>query len=65
MLKVDLDKLDKMTNHGADDDPNRKVSGNFALYSGVGTKSGAVVYFELEPGKELGTHTDRVQLRRL
>jgi quercetin dioxygenase-like cupin family protein len=61
MLKVDLDKLDKMTNHGADDDPNRKVSGNFALYSGVGTKSGAVVYFELEPGKELGTHTDSAE----
>jgi quercetin dioxygenase-like cupin family protein len=61
MLKVNLDKLDKMTNHGADDDPNRKVTGNFALYSAAGTKSGAVVYFELEPGKELGTHTDSTE----
>jgi len=63
MLKVNLDKLDKMTNYGADggDDPNRKVTGNFALYSGVGTKSGAVVYFELEPDKELGTHTDSAE----
>jgi quercetin dioxygenase-like cupin family protein len=57
MLKVNLNKLDKMTNYGADDDPNRKVTGNFALYSAAGTKSGAVVYFELEPGKELGAHT--------
>lgn len=56
-----MDKLDKMTNHGAYDDPNRKVTGNFALYSAAGTKSGAVVYFELEPGKELGSHTDSAE----
>src|ERR687892_1589628 len=61
MLKVNLDKLDKMTNHGAEDDPNRKVTGNFALYSAAGTKSGAAVYFELEPGKELGAHTDSAE----
>jgi quercetin dioxygenase-like cupin family protein len=61
MLKVNLDKLDKMTNHGAEDDPDRKVTGNFALYSAVGTKSGAAVYFELEPGKELGAHTDSAE----
>ena len=50
-----------MTNHGAEDDPNRKVTGNFALYSAAGTKSGAAVYFELEPGKELGAHTDSAE----
>ena len=61
VLKVNLDKLDKMTNHGADDDPNRKVTGNFALYSAAGTKSAAAVYFELEPGKELGFHTDSAE----
>jgi quercetin dioxygenase-like cupin family protein len=62
MLKVNLDKLDKMTNYGAeDDDPDRKVTGNFALCSALGTKSGAAVYFELEPGKELGTHTDSAE----
>ena len=62
MLKVNLDKLDKMTNYGAEgDDPNRKVTGNFALYSAAGTKSGAAVYFELEPGKELGVHTDSAE----
>ena len=58
MLKINVDKLDKMAMHGAEDDPNRKVTGNFALYSAAGTKSGAAVYFELEPGKELGSHTD-------
>ena len=61
MLKVNVDKLDKMAMHGAEDDPDRKVTGNFALYSAVGTKSGASVYFELEPGKELGAHTDSAE----
>jgi quercetin dioxygenase-like cupin family protein len=61
MLKVNVDKLDKMAMHGAQDDPDRKVTGNFALYSSVGTKSGAAVYFELEPGKELGAHTDSAE----
>lgn len=61
MLKVNLEKLEKMTNHGADDDPDRGVTGNFALYSNAGTKSGSVVYFELESGKELGSHTDSTE----
>jgi quercetin dioxygenase-like cupin family protein len=61
MLKVNVDKLDKMAMHGAEDDPDRKVTGNFALYSAAGTKSGAAVYFELEPGKELGAHTDSAE----
>lgn len=61
MLKINVDKLAKMAMHGAEDDPDRKVTGNFALYSAVGTKSGAAVYFELEPGKELGAHTDSAE----
>jgi len=61
MLKVNVDRLDKMAMQGAEDDPNRKVAGNFALYSAAGTKSGAAVYFELEPGKELGAHTDSAE----
>jgi quercetin dioxygenase-like cupin family protein len=61
MLKGNLEKLDKMTNYGKQgDDPDRKVTGNFALYSSAGTMSGAVVYFELEPGKELD-HTDSAE----
>jgi quercetin dioxygenase-like cupin family protein len=61
MLKINVYKLDKMAMHGAEDDPDRKVAGNFALYSAAGTKSGAAVYFELEPGKELGAHTDSAE----
>ena len=47
MLKINLEKLEKMTNYGVDDDPQRHVTGNFVLYSAAGTKSGSVVYFEL------------------
>ena len=61
MLKINLERLEKMTNHGAEDDPDRKVTGNFALYSAAGTKSGSIVYFELEPGCELGAHTDSAE----
>lgn len=61
MLKINLEKLNKMTNRGAEDDPDRGVTGNFALHSNAGTKSGAVVYFELEPNKELGAHTDSAE----
>lgn len=35
--------------------------GNFALYSAAGTKSGSVIYFELEPDCELGNHTDSAE----
>jgi hypothetical protein len=52
MLKVSLEALEKMTNQGEQDEPDRRVTGNFALYSAAGTKSGSVVYFELEPGCE-------------
>jgi quercetin dioxygenase-like cupin family protein len=61
MFKINLEKLEKMANYGAQDDPHRRVTGNFALYSAAGTKSGAVVYFELEPGCELGNHTDSAE----
>lgn len=61
MLKVNLETLEKMTNHGVEDDPDRRVTGNFALYSAAGTKSSSVVYFELEPERELGTHTDSAE----
>ena len=61
MLKVNLETLEKMTSQREQDEPDRRVTRNFALYSAAGTKSGSVVYFELEPGYELGTHTDSAE----
>jgi len=44
-----------------EDDPTMRVKANFPLYVGTGTKNTAVVYFELEPGHRLGTHTDSAE----
>ena len=42
-------------------DPGMRVRAGFPFSSGTGTKSTAVVYFELEPGEHLGTHTDSAE----
>jgi quercetin dioxygenase-like cupin family protein len=44
-----------------EDDPTMRVRVNFPFYVGVGTKSTAVVYFEIEPGFRLGSHTDSAE----
>lgn len=44
-----------------EDDPTMRVKVNFPFYVGTGTKNSAVVYFELEPGHRLGTHTDSAE----
>ena len=44
-----------------EDDPDMRVKVNFPFFLGNGTKSTAVVYFELEPGYRLGTHTDSAE----
>ena len=44
-----------------EDDPTMRVRVNFPFYVGTGTKTLAVVYFKLEPGFRLGTHTDSAE----
>ena len=44
-----------------EDDPTMQVKVNFPFYVGTGTKNTAVVYFEIEPGHRLGTHTDSAE----
>ena len=44
-----------------EDDPTMRVKVNFPFYVGTGTKNTAVVYFEIEPGCRLGTHTDSAE----
>jgi quercetin dioxygenase-like cupin family protein len=44
-----------------EDDPTMRVRFNFPFYVGTGTKSTAVVYFEVDPGCRLGTHTDSAE----
>ena len=44
-----------------EDDPTMRVKVNFPFFLGTGTKSTAVVYFEIEPGHRLATHTDSAE----
>jgi quercetin dioxygenase-like cupin family protein len=44
-----------------DADPPMRTRVNFPLHAGAGTKSSAVVYFEIEPGDHLGRHTDSAE----
>lgn len=44
-----------------ENDPTMRVKANFPFFVGSGTKNTAVVYFELEPGHRLGTHTDSAE----
>lgn len=42
-------------------DGGMRVRAGFPISSGSGTKSTTVVYFELEPGEHLGSHTDSAE----
>lgn len=44
-----------------EDDPTMRFRVNFPFFLGTGTRSTAVVYFEIEPGHRLGTHTDSAE----
>jgi quercetin dioxygenase-like cupin family protein len=44
-----------------ENDPTMRLKVNFLFFLGTGTKSSAVVYFEIEPGHRLGTHTDSAE----
>ena len=44
-----------------ENDPSMRLKVNFPFFMGTGTKSTAVVYFEIEPGYRLGTHTDSAE----
>lgn len=42
-------------------DPAMRVRVNFPFFAATGNESTAVVYFEIEPGHYLGTHTDSAE----
>jgi quercetin dioxygenase-like cupin family protein len=60
MQAVQIDELDLFEGWSEDDDGMR-VRAGFPISSGTGTKSTTVVYFELEPGRHLGSHTDSAE----
>jgi quercetin dioxygenase-like cupin family protein len=60
VISAKIDELELLEG-SYDDDPTMRVGFNFPFYVGSGTKNTAVVYFELEPGHRLGTHTDSAE----
>lgn len=52
-----LELLDVWYEH----DPAMRVRVNIPFFAATGNESSAVVYFEIEPGRYLGTHTDSAE----
>jgi quercetin dioxygenase-like cupin family protein len=42
-------------------DPAMRIRVNFPFFAATGNEDSAVVYFEIEPGHYLGTHTDSAE----
>lgn len=60
MIAEKIDQLELME-AWYEDDPTMRLKVSFPFFVGTGTKSTAVVYFELEPGYRLATHTDSAE----
>ena len=60
MQAVQIDELE-LFEGWSQSDAGMRVRAGFPISSGTGTKSTAVVYFELEPGEHLGRHTDSAE----
>lgn len=52
-----LELLDAWYEH----DPAMRIRVNFPFFAATGAESTAVVYFEIQPGHYLGTHTDSAE----
>src|ERR671912_2199250 len=60
MYTVRLSDLE-LPEGGYENDPTMRVKGNSPFSAATGAKNTAVVYFEVEPGCRLGTHTDSAE----
>ncbi len=60
MYTVRLSELE-LPEAGYENDPTMRAKANFPFSAATGNKNTAVVYFEIEPGHRLGTHTDSAE----
>jgi len=60
MKTADFNTLEKM-DAWYENDPAMHVAVNFPFYAAAGNQSSSVVYFEIEAGHYLGTHTDSAE----
>jgi quercetin dioxygenase-like cupin family protein len=57
---VATDKLERVQVRAADD-PAVRWAGAFAVYGGHGTTQSSTIVYEIEPGGQLGWHTDATE----
>src|SRR5262245_48643810 len=57
---VASDKLERIQVRAADD-PAVRWAGAFAVYGGHGTTQSSTIVYEIEPGGQLGWHTDATE----
>lgn len=60
MLTIQTQDLD-LTHYHSAEDSTRHIDADWPICREAGTAATAVVYFELAPGKRLGTHTDSAE----
>jgi quercetin dioxygenase-like cupin family protein len=60
MIVVNLRQLE-LQEEWSEKDPAERLRSAFALHRGMGSDQASVVYFELEPGGAVGTHTDSAE----
>ena len=60
MITTNLNQLE-LTEFVAPENPGQRCKATFPMLGAHGTKSTAVVYVELDPLEELGTHTDSAE----
>jgi quercetin dioxygenase-like cupin family protein len=60
MITVNLGQLD-LQEEWSEQDPSERLWSAFALHKGMGSAQSSVVYFELEPGGAVATHTDSAE----
>ncbi len=60
MQAVQLADLDLIEGYSKDDE-DRHARFNFPIFNLTGARAASVVYFEVDPGKHLGMHTDSAE----
>jgi len=60
MKTADFTRLELMDGW-YEQDPAMRIQVNFPFFAATGNQSSAVVYFEIEPGRYLGEHTDSAE----
>lgn len=57
MITANLNELE-LNRFDAENDPDQQCEATFPIFGALGARNSAMVYFELEAGKNLGRHTD-------